>query len=149
MMDYFVQSEKAQAFFLRGLTPEEEKEKKEKMDKENPGMYDTPLGSLCGCLTLSDEVRATIPDGRYNCYTNCNHCDSWIDAEAVIKDGIFVGIEIQSTKQSEARKLWDKIDGLKLFGMSYRTFKNMDKFERDELKSRNKEFAKYIEEITR
>jgi hypothetical protein len=33
--------------------------------------------------------------------------------------------------------------------MSYRTFKNMDKFERDELKSRNKEFAKYIEEITR
>jgi hypothetical protein len=95
MGDEFKQGQKAQTFFWRGLT-EEEKEKKEKMDKDYPGMYDTPLGKLCGCITLSDEVQHIILDGKYNCYTNCNRCDSWIEANAIIENGIFIEIEIVS-----------------------------------------------------
>jgi len=104
LMDTYKQGEPAQSYYLRGLTPEEEKERDEDLKKNYPSLYNSPIGKMCGCLTRSDEVRSKIPDGKYNCYTSCMHCNSWIEAEATIKDGIFVGIDVISMTQGEVKK---------------------------------------------
>jgi hypothetical protein len=99
LMDVYKQGEKAQAYYLRELSEEEEKQKKERMDKEYPGMYGTPFGNLCGCFILSNGVRSIVPDGEYDCYTACSKCKDWVEAVAIIKNGIFTKIKIISTRE--------------------------------------------------
>lgn len=45
-----------------------------------------------------------LMDGKYEIYGSCRFCNAWIDALAIVKDGIFIGI-----KEVEAETFEEKV----------------------------------------
>lgn len=89
-LDHFAQGEPAVTYGLRDITPEE----KEEMIRNNEGIQ-LKNGEIFLPFCTRDKSRIVkkLDDGKYPVYDYCENCKKLIFVNAIVKDGIFVGVE--------------------------------------------------------